>query len=108
MMTQSKPGETIASCWPLALGLAVLAGVLRILPPGTLPANFAAVGALSLYAGARLPATVAWILPLAVMALSDQYLAVTRDYPADPYVYACFLFTVLLGMFLRRTNSVWK
>ncbi|MFL5330159.1 MAG: DUF6580 family putative transport protein [Gemmataceae bacterium] len=107
-MIEQKQSEPIAPCWPLAIALAVLSGVLRVLPIGTLPANFAAMGALSLYAGARLPARVGWVLPLAVMVVSDAYLAQARSYAADPFVYGCFLVTVLMGLLLRRTNSPWK
>jgi len=49
--------------------LLVLLGALsRLIPP---PPNFAALGALALYSGARLPRRFAWAVPLAAMALSD-------------------------------------
>ena len=49
--------------------LLVLLGALSRLIPH--PPNFAALGALALYSGARLPRRFAWAVPLAAMALSD-------------------------------------
>ncbi len=95
---------------PLALGLAllacVLAALLRVFP---LEWNFAPVGALALFAGARLRPWLAYVLPLAVMAVSDAVLARTRGY-AFPYlgmlfVYGSFLVYALLGRTLARTEN---
>lgn len=87
-------------------GLAVLAGVFRLLPH---PPNFTPVGALGLFAGARLPLWQAFAWPLAVMAGTDLVLWRLLGYePFNPYVYASLLFTVLLGRFLRNTTSPWK
>jgi hypothetical protein len=85
--------------WPLTLGLAVAAGLLRLVPLG----NFAPVGALGLFAGARFRSWRAFLVPLAVMAGSDLLLWKVRgDAPFDPWVYASFLIYVLLGrLFLR-------
>jgi len=98
--------EPIATCWPVAVAWMCLAAVLRLVPH---PQNFAAMGALSLYAGARMPWHVALLAPIAVMACTDLCLWYTLQYqPFNPYVYSCYFATALVGLLLRRTNSVWK
>jgi hypothetical protein len=96
---------------PLALGLALLAcllaALLRVFP---LEWNFAPVGALALFAGARLRSWLAYALPLAVMVATDALLAQTRGgysfpYAGMPFVYGCFLVYVLLGRTLVRTEN---
>jgi len=68
--------------------------------------NIDAVGALGLYAGSRLPLWLAWVPPLAVMAVADVILAKWLAYPAfDPWVYGSFLAYVLLGRFLLRSRT---
>ena len=94
----------------LAVGLAVLAGLLRLVPH---PWNMAPIGALGLFGGARLRGRLAFVLPLLVMAATDAVLfAVSRareTVPAinevTPFIYASFLVNVLLGRLLARTNS---
>lgn len=91
---------------PLATGLALLAGLARLMP---LPSNFAPIGALGIFGGARLRTWQAYLLPLAVMAGSDLLLWVIRDYPPfDPFVYFSFAIYVLIGRALVRTRSTWK
>ena len=53
---------------PLALSLTVLGALVRLIPH---PANFAPVGGVSLYAGARLRGWQAFAVPLLLMALTD-------------------------------------
>jgi hypothetical protein len=94
---------------PLATGLSVLAGVLRLLP---LPPNFMPIGALGLFGGARLRSWQAFVIPLAVMVVSDGLLGVLRGreylfHPATAFIYASFLIYVLIGRALRRTESPW-
>jgi vitamin B12 transporter len=48
--------------------LVLLGAFSRLIPH---PPNFVALGALALYSGARLPRRVAWVVPLAALALSD-------------------------------------
>jgi hypothetical protein len=68
--------------------------------------NIDAVGALGLYAGSRLPLWVAWVPPMAVMAVTDLILwKVRADPPFDPWVYASFAVYVLLGRLLTNTRS---
>ena len=55
------------SARPLAVALLVLGALIRV----TQHWNFAPVGALSLFAGARLRGWMAWALPLGLMAVTD-------------------------------------
>ncbi len=84
---------------PWALGLTVLAGVARVAQN----LNFAPVGALSLFAGARLRGWQAYALPVALMAVTDPFLGGYSI--ATPFVYASFLIAVWLGTKLRRTEN---
>ena len=87
---------------PLAIGVIVLGALVRI----TQALNFAPVGALSLFAGARLRGWQAYLLPLVLMAITDP---IVGGYSfATPFVYASFLITVWIGTKLRRTeNPLW-
>jgi hypothetical protein len=90
--------------WPLTLALAVAAGLLRLVPD--MPMNFAPVGALGLFAGARFRSWRAFVVPLAVMAASDLLLWGLRDYPPfDPFVYVGFALYVLGGWLLLGRSA---
>jgi vitamin B12 transporter len=84
--------------------LLVLLGALSRLIPH--PPNFVALGALALYSGARLPRKLAWLVPVAAMALSDFFLdfgtgrAILSGVRIT--VYATFAAIVLAGRFARR------
>jgi len=87
---------------PLAIGLIVLGALVRV----TQAVNFAPVGALSLFAGARLRSWHAYLLPIVLMAITDPFLG-GYSY-ATPFVYGSFLITVWIGTKLRRTeNPLW-
>ncbi|MGO9259726.1 MAG: DUF6580 family putative transport protein [Bryobacteraceae bacterium] len=87
---------------PLAIGLIVLGALVRV----TQAWNFAPVGALSLFAGARLRGWQAYLVPLALMALTDPILGGYSA--ATPLVYASFMINVWIGTRLRQTeNPVW-
>jgi len=87
---------------PLAIGLIVLGAVLRVMQTW----NFAPVGAISLFAGARLRGWQAYLVPLVLMAATDPLL---HGYSAaTPLVYASFLINVWIGTRLRRSeNPLW-
>ena len=95
MQKNSTPGDLR----PLAIGLLILGGLIRV----TQHWNFAPVGALSLFAGARLRGWKAWVLPLAVMAITDPLLGGYSV--ATPLVYACLLINVWIGTRLRESES---
>ena len=82
---------------PLALGLTILSGLARLLPH---PPNFTPVGGMSLFAGARLAGWYAYLVPLAMMAVTDFLLAAIKGVPVSrvsPFVYASFLINVWIG-----------
>jgi hypothetical protein len=92
---------------PVALSLTALGAIARLLPH---PPNFAPVGATSLFSGARLPVWQAYLVPLALMAITDPIRA--AFYGVRPFtkyqlfVYASFLIAVWLGRRLRNTESI--
>src|ERR1039458_10728968 len=98
---------TKANWRPVALSLTVLGAVARLLPH---PPNFAPVGPTSLFAGARLPRWQAYLIPMALMAVTDPILSPL--YGFKPYTkfllfgYVSFLISVWLGRRLRNTESV--
>ena len=92
---------------PVALSLTVLGAGARLLPH---PPNFAPVGGTSLFAGARLPVWQAYLVPIALMAITDPIVASFYHVAAfsrfSVFVYVSFLVSVWLGRRLRGTQSV--
>ncbi|MCI0463236.1 MAG: hypothetical protein L0Z62_40330 [Gemmataceae bacterium] len=91
----------------LALGACLLASLLRLFP---LEWNFAPVGALALFAGARLRGWLAFALPLALMVVTDALLPLLRpDYSflhaGMAFVYGSYVISVLMGRLLARTEN---
>jgi uncharacterized protein DUF6580 len=86
----------------LAYAFSAAAVVLRLFPIY----NFAPVGALCLFGGARMRSWRAYVLPIVVMVVSDIGLyLVKREPPFDLFVYASFLLSVLIGRLLIKKNS---
>jgi hypothetical protein len=85
---------------PLALSLTVLGALARLAPH---PPNFAPVGGMSLYAGARLRGWQAFALPLLLMAVTDPLLGGYSF--ATPFIYLSFLISVWIGRRLQATES---
>jgi len=83
--------------------LLVLLGALSRLIPH--PPNFVALGAIALYAGARLPRTWAFAVPLSAMALSDAVIDAGSGRPAlggmRVAIYATFAAIVFAGRLAR-------
>jgi hypothetical protein len=98
-----RGGRPLASS--LAGAAALLAGLWRVVPH---PPNLTPVGALGIFAGARLRWASAFALPIAVMAASDAVLWLTVGYSPSLWVYASFLINVLLGRLLCRTEAPWR
>ena len=111
MGTANKTPETPSLGW-FPITMTVLIGAVRLLPylvPIPYPWNFAPVGAMSLYGGARLRLWQALTLPLLLMAVTDFIIWQWKHYsPFDPWVYGSFAVSVLLGRLLTRTNSPWR
>jgi hypothetical protein len=85
--------------------LVTLAVACRLLSPALHIWNFVPVGAVALYAGARLPRRWAWTVPLVAMVLSDVILDYGRNRPVfEPTrwtVYATLAATAWLGLIAR-------
>ena len=85
---------------PLALGLTVLGGMLRLLPH---PWNFAPAGAMSLFAGSRLRGWQAYLVPLLLMVATDPLRTAFYHpgYPPfrgeTPFIYGSLLISVWIG-----------
>lgn len=110
-MSQTKEinaSEQERTALPLIVGLGILAILFRIFPTHH-PFNMTPVGAVALFAGARFRSWLALLFPLAVMGISDVILWIKFDWmPFNPWAYSSFILIVLLGRYLRRTESPWK
>ena len=88
--------------------LIVLGTLVRLAPH---PPNAAGLGALALYAGARLPRRWALLVPLAAMIASDFWLDWGSGRPAFDLVrlsvYAALMAIALLGQTLRTSSDPW-
>lgn len=85
---------------PLALALTIAGALARLAPH---PWNFAPVGGMSLFAGARLRGWQAYLLPIALMAVTDPL--VGGFGLATPFVYLSFLINVWIGRRLRDSEN---
>lgn len=104
MTYRDKPSQTLAPAG------SILSGLLRLLQ---LPANFTPIGGLSLYSGARIRGWQAFVIPLAILLVTDIALHFTKGYPIVRFdmlfVYGAFVINILLGRkFLSRTESPVK
>ena len=97
----------------IALGAGILATILRIVPH---PTNFSAVGALSLYGGARVKGWHAYAIPLGVMIFSDMLLwalsgfnfLYSLGHPSRVFVYASFMIYVWIGRSLAEKTTLLR
>jgi len=90
----------------VALSLTLAAALLRLLPH---PPNFAPIGGLALFGGARLKGWQAYFIPLLALLVTDPILGRISGFPAysrmTPVVYGCFLINVLLGRFFLSETA---
>ena len=85
---------------PVAAALTILSALGRLLPH---PPNVTPVGASSLFAGARVNSSMAYLMPIVVMAVTDPLVGgYTRT---TPVVYLCFLISVWIGRRVRSSDS---
>lgn len=92
-----------AALW-FALGVGALAILARVLPHAP---NFVPIGALALFAGARLPKRWGFVLLLIVMLLSDALIGF-YSLRLMAVVYLSFLAMVGIGYWVRKKVSVWR
>jgi hypothetical protein len=96
---------------PVAFTLTVLAALVRLAPH---PPNFAPIGSVALFGGARLRGWQAYVVPLAVMLITDPIRSrIEGGYAAYSWatlvIYTAFLINVILGrIFLRNSTSPWR
>lgn len=92
---------------PVALSLTVLGALARLVPH---PPNFAPVGSTSLFAGARLPVWQAYLVPMALMAITDPIVSTFYGVPAfsrfQLFMYGSFLISGWLGRRMRGNPGV--
>ena len=106
-----SPPTTPASPYfkPMTLalaGLAVLAAASALLPDNVRPWNFAALGALALFATARLRFPVALLLIVAAVAVKEVGVYVQYGFPPHPPTWFCLAGYAVFGWaFLRKTES---
>jgi hypothetical protein len=82
------------------LGLAALAVFSRLIPH---PVNFAPIAALALFGGAYFDRRYSFILPFAVLLVSD---ALIGFYDGIAWVYGGFFLVNLIGWSLRRNRTL--
>ena len=90
----------------VALGLIITGAVLRLIPH---PPNVAPVGAMSLFAGARLNGWQAYLVPLMLMLITDPILGAIHGFSPFArrtfFIYGSFMISVWIGRHLRDTDS---
>src|SRR5205823_13872594 len=83
---------------PLAVGLTLLSALGRLLPHAP---NVTPLGGSCLFAGSKVAGFWAYLLPLAVMIVTDPFVG---GYTAgSPVIYACFLINVWIGRRMLRS-----
>jgi hypothetical protein len=89
-----------------AIVLTMLAVLCRVLASTFHLWNFAPLGAVSLFAGSRLPRRWAWVVPIVAMAVSDYFLDHDRYRPLFELtrwtIFATFAATTLIGPLANR------
>jgi hypothetical protein len=95
---------------PAALTLTAAAALLRLVPH---PPNFAPVGGVALFGGARLRGWQAYLIPVLAMLVTDPILSHMAGHSAYSIstliIYSCFLTNVVLGrVFLRNSSNPWR
>jgi hypothetical protein len=104
-MGMSETGHSVQDIsWrPLALSIGLVAIAVAIvfrlpfLPRELRPWNLTPVGAMCLYAGARMRLLPAFLLPLLAMGITDAAIYLTQGYAPSAFSYASFGLYVLLG-----------
>lgn len=94
---------------PLTVSLIAIGALTRLLPH---PMNMTAVGATSLFSGARLSGWRAYVVPFAILAITEPILGAIYGFPpftwVSPFVYGSLAINVWIGRRLRSTESPWR
>lgn len=100
MQTQNMPTRQQR---PIAIGLTVLSALGRLVPHAP---NVTPLGGSCLFAGSRINGMLAYLLPLAVMLVTDPFAYWGHGYTlASPVIYASFLVNVWLGRRLLGSSD---
>lgn len=103
MNTQLSRSENLLYRTLLALAMIVLAAALRIAPH---PWNFAPVGAMALFSGATIRnRALAFLFPILTLFAGDIFIGFHK---LMPVVYASFLVSVAIGLWLRERRTVGR
>ncbi|HTQ61755.1 MAG TPA: DUF6580 family putative transport protein [Candidatus Solibacter sp.] len=103
MNTQLSLKETTLYRTLLALTMIALVAALRIAPH---PWNFTPIGALAIFAGATIRnRRLAFVTPLLALFAGDIFIGFHR---LMPVVYASFLVSVAIGLWLRNRRTVTR
>jgi hypothetical protein len=103
MNTQLSQKEILLYRTLLALIIVALAAALRIAPH---PWNFTPIGAMALFAGATIRNRfLAFFFPLLTLFAGDVFIGFHKLIPA---VYASFLMSVAIGLWLRNHRTVGR
>jgi hypothetical protein len=90
----------------LALTLTLSVALVRLVPH---PPNFAPIGGMALFGGARLRGWQAYLVPVLAMLVTDPILSHLHGAPAysalTPIIYLSFMLNVLLGRFFLANTS---
>jgi hypothetical protein len=91
----------------MPLVLIVVGALCRILPH---PPNAVAIGAVALFAGAKLPRRYAWLIPIAAMALADVMIDWGHSERAlwslsRVTIYGTYATIALMGLIARRASG---
>lgn len=104
------PQNPNAAWWrPLSFSLIILGALSRLLPH---PQNLAGVGAVSLFSGARMAGWRGYVVPLAILAITEPILGAMYGFPpftwVSLFVYSSFAINVWIGRRLQTTESPWR
>jgi len=103
MPIEKSEKESLVFRTILIFAMMVLAAALRLAPH---PWNFAPVGAIALFSGAMVrDRRLAFFFPLVVMFATDAIIGFNK---LSPLVYTSFLFSVLIGRFLKEKRTLLR
>jgi hypothetical protein len=101
--------ESPSSWKPMTFALAAAAGGLAacsvLLPESIRPWNFAALGAVALFATARLKSAASLLLIVAMIVVKDLCVFVKFDWPPEPLSWLAYVGYALMGRYFIRNSE---